>query len=244
MNKKTVYWNSEIPGQTTSEFLTLPIITLKEHLINLNKNKKNPDDKLMNGYLACPAAPLSLNNILVVRAGLDITIKFKENSIVYDTNKIKDSDKKSFLNDLVFLRSHKNRLISFNHNICIFSEEDQHAIQMQPFLDATEFSKNTGSVVAQFNISKWFRPIQTTFYCHKDEIKIKEGDALFYIVMPCEEKIDIREFSMVRSIRELMVANTNLKFFKEMRSLKYLYDFFTTRNLNKKILKEIKNNLV
>jgi hypothetical protein len=242
---KNLYWSANIRTNKSSEFLTMPLITLKEHLISQRKDVEEFNEKIMYGYLACPAASISLNNIYVVRSGMDMDIKFTETGVSYNTKKIKKAkERNAFLQQFVFLRSHKKKLVTLDLDLNVFSETPMHAIQMQPFLEETEFAKNTGSVVAQFDISKWFRPIQPTFFCYKDEIRIEEGDALYYLFIADDSKIKIKEFEMDEKLMNYQASNTNIKFFKENQALQYLYDFFTKRKIGEKILKRIKNNLL
>lgn len=242
---KTLYWNADIRNNKASEFLTMPLITLKEHLVSQRKDTEDFNEKIMFGYLACPAAHISLNNIFVVRSGMDITIKFTENGVSYNTKKIKrEQERNAFLRSFISLRSHKKKLVTLDLNLNIFSDSPMQAMQMQPFLEETDFARNTGSVIAQFDISKWFRPIQPTFFCYKDEIQIEEGDVLYYLFIADTSKIKMREFEMDEKLSNYQSSNTNLKHFKENQTLKYLYDFFTKRKIGEKVLKHIKSNLI
>lgn len=240
--KKTIYWNNSL-RLPSSEFLTKPLITLRQHLIEKEKEKGSED--LMYGYLGCPAAAKTLKNIFVVRAGLDLKISFKENSVNINTKKIKEGDnRQKFLSEFFFVRSFKDKVVTLQIDTLLYSEDSVHAMQMQPFLENTEFAKNTGSVVAEYDISKWLRPIQPTFYCYKDEIVINEGDVLFYIFIPAEENVKIVEFEKNQYIDNIVGSTTSLKFFKPKQTMKHIYDFFVSRSLHKKVLKHIKSNLI
>lgn len=240
--KNTVYWNNKVDF-LSSEFLTLPLISLEQHLKAKEKQKQTND--LMHGYLACPAAKQTLSNTFVVRAGFDLTLSFENNSYSLDTKKVKDPRVKAeFLEKFLMVRSFKDKLITFTHDTLLFCEKNINAIQMQPFLEDSEYAKNTGQIVGEYNISKWYRPIQPTFYCYKDKIEIKEGDVLFYLMFRGDSDIDLQEYEITEKMQKSTYSNTALKSYKAMKTMKYLYDFFTLRKLDKKLLKEIKNNLV
>lgn len=240
--KKTIYWNNSVRLQS-SEFLTKPLITLRQHLIE--KEKKGGSENLMHGYLGCPAAAKTLKNIFVVKSGMDLKISFKENSVNINTKKIKDdTSQQKFLSEFFFVRSFKDKMVTLQSDTLLYSKESMHVMQMQPFLENTEFAKNTGSVVAEYDISKWLRPIQPTFYCYKDEIIINEGDVLFYIFIPSEENVKIVEFEKNQYIDNIVTSTTALKFFKPNQTMKHIYDFFVSRSLHKKVLKNIKSNLI
>ena len=115
---------------------------------------------------------------------------------------------------------------------------------MHPFLEDSEYARNTGQIVGEYNISKWYRPIQPTFYCYKDKIEIKEGDVLFYLMFRSEDDVKLKEYEMTSKMERAIYSNTSLKEYKAMKTMKYLYELFTLRKLDKKLLKEIKNNLV
>lgn len=240
--KNTVYWNNKVE-LGSSEFLTLPLISLEQHL--KAKEKEKQTNNLMHGYLACPAAKKTLRNTFVVRAGFDLTLSFENNSYSLDTKKVKDARVKAeFLEKFLMVRSFKDRLVTFQNDTLLFCEKDLNAIQMQPFLEDSEYAKNTGQIIGEYNISKWYRPIQPTFYCYKDKIEIREGDVLFYLMFRGDSDIDLQEYEMTQKMRNSTFSNTALKGYKAMKSMKYLYDFFALRKLDKKLLKEIKNNLV
>jgi hypothetical protein len=240
--ENTVYWNHNVDLKST-EFLTLPLISLEQHLKSKEKEKK--DNNLMHGYLACPAAKQTLKNTFVVKAGFDITLSFEDNSYSIDTKKVKDPQVKSeFLNKFFMCRSFKDKLVTFTHNTLLFCEKNINAIQMHPFLEDSEYARNTGQIVGEYNISKWYRPIQPTFYCYKDKIEIKEGDVLFYLMFRSEDDVKLKEYEMTSKMERAIYSNTSLKEYKAMKTMKYLYELFTLRKLDKKLLKEIKNNLV
>lgn len=240
--KNKVYWNNSVPFQS-SDFLTYPLMSLEQHLKEKEKEKKS--NNLMHGYLSCPAAKKTLKNMFVVKSGFDFSITFENNSYAIDTKKVKDPAlKKEFLEKYFFVRSFKDRLITLVHDTLLFCENNLNAIQMQPFLEDSDYARNTGQIVGEYNISKWYRPIEPTFYCYKDKIEIKEGDVLFYLMFRSENDVILQEYEQTDNTRKSMFSNTSVKFYKAMKSMDYLYKFFTSRKLDKKLLKEIKNNLV
>ena len=94
-----------------------------------------------------------------------------------------------------------------------------------------------------FDISKWYRNTDLAFWVKEnDKIIFKENFPLFYIKFHTEEKIifkQYRESDFLKNIRFGCLNST-----KNSKKNKKMNDFYSLFSGNKKIIKEIKENVL
>jgi hypothetical protein len=241
---KTVYWAARLPGEINHIYLTPKLgQTLFDYI---RKDNELFTEEWAKMYLSCPAASPSLKNIIRVPNEIKVNFFYENNNMTVTVNddKIKGPLKQSFIKNLLMNRSIKDKSISLQYDIFLYCEDDLEVEQIHPWLDNTEYSKNTASVFGKFNISKWMRPIQPTFICLSNNVTINENDALYYLKFNTEEKIKFVEFNFTREMENYISNNTALKFIKPYIKLSAIYDLFLKNKINKRMLKLIKENLV
>ena len=82
-----------------------------------------------------------------------------------------------------------------------------------------------------------------SFIMKKNKIDIKRGDTLFYVKFHTNKKVNLKNFNVTKGILDFAKKTTDLKLFEKNLALEKMYKIFCSRSLNKRILKEIKNNL-
>ena len=141
----------------------------------------------------------------------------------------------------------KNDLtINYSINWIFFADKPVHLQTLQPWMHKTEASKTSYYVPGTFDISKWFRPIETACQLFPGENTFKsiEGEPLIYANFLTDEPIILKKFYLTPELIDLSMSCTNLKYFKKFKSLNSLYKIFHKSLLQKKILKEIQKNII
>ena len=188
----------------------------------------------------CPAFKDYLNNVYKLESIYDYEFEIKDGRVI---SSIYDQ---KFFDKHVLVRSIEDKSFSFSNNFIFFTEEDSLKMSLSaPILEDSDIAKNCMVVPGKFDIGKWFRTIDLAFYLRKDIniFKIKEGDALNYITFDSNKKIIFKQFMMNDKIKEYLIAVNNAKFSRKLKT-RNINEYYLMFKNKKKIIKEIKNNLI
>ena len=193
---------------------------------------------VLQQYLKCPALINSTKNLFTIKSdlSLNLTSNFQNNINITPL-------KQDWINNNIIVRSHNPTVMSMAFRYLFFSKEELEITQYPAFLDNNEFTQNTTLLTGKFDISRWYRPIDATFILNNNKLTINRGDNLFYVKFNTTKKVILKNFHLTPLLKSYMLNCTNFKWFKPSSSLQYLYNIFTAKNYNQRILKEIKNNL-
>ena len=239
-----VYWSYLASNDFTKETQNHGADLLLERPTNvindINKNNHIRSEAYLR-YIKCPAYPEFFKNVYAIKCDTDFTLQHK---IVNEIATLTTDNSQEFFDDAFSIREYTKdqQLIQMNWNWMLFSDSDIDVSVMPAFLHDNNFVRNTTILPGKMNISKWFRPIQPAYIIH-DDIEVKTGDVLFYIKIHTKDKIDLKHFDMSKKLKSLSNECLGLKNFKPNLRFSKIYEIFTKRNYNKKILKEIKKNL-
>lgn len=194
-------------------------------------------------YSQCPGYTNFFKNMFIVRAPVDINLKYEVNN---DGNvRIYMEDKDQYFYDkhvTVKKYSAKQQIIHLNWHRYLFSESSLQVSQIQPFFHKNGLSDHyvaTGT----YDISKWIRPFYPNITLNSGELNIKRGDVLYYLKFHTEDKVNLKYFEKTDRIEELKEECIGVKSECPGLRLKTLYKMFAKGDYNKRIIKEIKNNL-
>jgi len=191
-----------------------------------------------NQYLKCPSAVIELKKTYVIKSDIDYNIYFGENNSIYSD--LYDQD---FFNSSIKVWSLEDTMFGYDFYYMFYSEKSVAITMLPAFMHDSPF-KDAYFTPGSFDISKWFRPLTTgMIHPKRTDIKIKRGDALFYVRFSTDNKIKLRKFDMSPKLSFFSKEALNLKSHLPNRNLKYLYNIFNQSKYNKKIIKEIKQNL-
>jgi len=227
---------------------------------SIQKVKKNYFDKLRETgpnaqiYTKCVAATEYLKNWYSWHTdyGFNLSFNRKNNSFKLKVDLTDDLEIKNLLPNFqekmssnnFLLRGIQDRMMSVNHGVYFFCEEDLWVEQLHPVYEKTEFSRNTMVFPGSFNIAKWFRPLQPSFMCLEDNIKVNEGDAMYYFKFLTNEQIKLVEFDFTQEIANIAFSCTSYKVLLSYLKLDKLYDLFSKKRAPKKLTKLIKQNII
>jgi len=113
-----------------------------------------------------------------------------------------------------------------------------------PFLEDNNITRRCAILPGAFDIGKWFRPIDFSFYLKNDydEFKISEDEVYSYITFHTDESINFKQFYPSPTVKQLLSdILLSKKYMVGKKSMENFYSMFKTKSM---ILKEIKKNLI
>jgi hypothetical protein len=137
---------------------------------------------------------------------------------------------------------------SMNYNFgYLFFAENPLEIRVTPaYLHDTSDSKTGFVSSGSFDIGQWFRPVNLTYILWegKSELKLTEGDPVFYIEFLTDKSITLKHFDCTDELMSIASQVANSNSFMRFKPLTYRYKRFMESNRNKQVLKLIKDNLL
>lgn len=232
----TVYWGVPELSNFTGIRHAEPVPLMGHHF----KGKNLP----AIDYNRCPGFRKSIENTFCGMASLPFTLHFDEQGLRIDPGQ------DELFNKLVVIRSLPDRLFSWNMRHLFFTEEDSLLMDlMHPSLEDNEFTNNVGLVTGQFDIAKWFRPTESTFFVKGGNrtVSIREGDPLYYLKFHTTERIQFKRFMCTPEIYSYVNSTVQSRNYhtSDATSLDWYYNIFGKHKKFKKlILKKIKEQLI
>lgn len=240
MKEITVYYASPDNLQETQDWSIL----YKEpksinNYLTRNVNKNRNKDVNNRAYMSCTAFQRITNNLFVIENPMSSSYLF-DNTI--------ESTSKNSLSVMIKREPQLNNQILFEYDYpIIFFAEESLEIQYTPpyFLQAPHLQY--GAVTpGQYNIGKWFRPIQTEINLWDDikEFKIKENEPLAFVNFLTDKKINFKLFHMSPELAKIMTVCATASTWETNIPLRKRYKRFHESKMLQKTLQLIKQNLV
>jgi len=236
----TVYWTCLKNGQNAPYEFSLnahdPIPIVKTF----------DKETLQSNYIRCPAVKEKLKNVYALKCNWGNTLQYDFNNKSLNTVEYDQM----YYNSTVEADEIDYGILKLNTNYAFFADKPLILRQNHPWGSRNNISKVGNILGGQFDIHKWFRTINVTLLPHyrTSEFEIKNGDVLSYIEFMTDEKVVLKKFETSERIEEISQLCLKLKFGKskvtKVFSLQYGYDKFLRNKLNKKLLEEIKKNLI
>ena len=195
-----------------------------ERLINNLKSLPTWRDTLHGDILKCPAAVDHIRNTYVIKSPCD-ELFVREGDRIRNENVEYDA----------------NTYLQFQNTIsyCFFSESPVMMTVTPPYYHKGVLPGSS----ACLDISKWFRPVSANILAEDYKtIPIKEGQPIMYVFF--DKAVELKQFSINQELVSMSNVTVNLKHYLPNKSLKELYNMFTRNRMNKRVLKEIKRNLI
>jgi hypothetical protein len=228
MNTSVVYWCSDAPGRTP-ELLSL---------FNSVVNKRHKDTESPDLYYRCRSAQEIFKNTFILPATEDIHVLLPHGKLVQSRDSIKFHTRLPVFGN--------NPAIDYNPQWLFFSEDDISIQLTPPYFHKTKASEYATVLSGEFNISKWFRPVNATFSLWEDskELFISSEDPLAYVTFLTENKVILKEFKQTDKINRIVLECVTLKEKFPNLPLSENYNKFMLNRKHKEVLEEIKTNLV
>ena len=228
MNTSVVYWCSDAPGMGGE------ILPLFKSVVNHRyKDTESPDL-----YYRCRSAQEIFKNTFILPATEDIHVLLPHGKLVQSRDSVKFHTRLPVFED--------RPAIDYNPQWLFFSEDDINIQLTPPYFHKTTASDYATVLSGEFNISKWFRPVNATFslWDGAKELKISADDPLAYITFNTENKVILQEFVQTEKIKRLVLECVTLKEKFPNLPLAENYNRFILSRKHKEVIEEIKLNLV
>jgi hypothetical protein len=180
-------------------------------------------------YLKCPAFIEYCKNTYIVKAAFDMEFNHQE-----DFNLIQSSLlSQEFFDDYVnFKADNVNEFnlarLTMPPRYIFWADNETKIEALPPFLQAYKTPSNVNFVPATFDISRWIRPVEYTVMILnlKKSVKIRKGDALFFIrLIPRDgSKIMLERVEYTDRINNMIKSCVCVKFITQNKSLNNLYE--------------------
>lgn len=236
-----VYWCVFPTVMINDSNQQLPLINYYEPSPGYEKIK-NIKDTENSGFKMCPSIKEQQKNVFNLKFPFDYELSFTNDTVqssMYD---------QYFFDSYVKIRSVKDKILSFSTYYGFFTEEDLQIQVTGCYLADNDFVNKTVFFPGTYNISKWFRPLECSYYLKRcvDNITIDRGDEYLSVQFLTNEKITLKKFYLTDRLKEIsqsILASKSYKS-KSVYKLSQWYDMFNQSKFRSLILKEIKNNLL
>jgi len=205
-----------------------------------HSNKQNQTDN----FFKCPAVVEHFKNTLILKNSSDVHVKFNGPHII---NELENKKIHSPMLMNIKESSMNGRItINYSTNWIFFSDKPLQMSTSTAFAHKTEHSKFGFYVPGTYDISKWFRPVESAFqlWDNVGEFKSLEDEPLLYVKFHTDEKINLKKFYMTPEIHATSTSCIKYKMFSNNKSLNTLYKVFTQNKFQKRLLSEINKNLL
>ena len=193
-----------------------------------------------SGLARCPSIRDELSNTYGLKSIYDFEFTIVNNEV--GTN-YHDQD---FFNNHLVIRSIKEKVFSFTQKFIFFTDSPSLLMtgNILPSLEKNHITERCMMPPGQFDIGKWFRPVEFSFILKPNEntFKISAGDTYQYIKFHTNDKINFIQFYHTDEIARLVNSVMNAKAYNKQNSiLSYFYKIFKLKN---RVLREIKDNVL
>jgi len=191
-------------------------------------------------YLACKSAQKLFKNTYTTSHPLSVTATLTgsiENPVIESTHDVW-IPRNAPLNN--------SYSIDYDFGWLFFCEESLELRLTQPYMHQVESAKTSFLSSGSFDIGKWFRPCNLAYilWPNQNTLSFKKGDIVAYFEFNTNKKIVLKQFNLTPELFSMAAQTVEFKKAMPNQGLTELYERFTRGNLNKLVLKHIKNNLI
>lgn len=242
----TVYWAPAhgLGNQYDFSHLYPFPISLYEDLTPLKADlKDNRDD-----FLRCPAVGNKLKKTFVFRSSTNTKVRVIDGQYIsYEVQSEDDQRRHQTSVELLHKPTLEGRLLlNYMHPVIFFADTDSLVASMTPpYFHKTVASEYGAIVPGEFNVAKWFRPMNFEFQLWDNitELHIPVGEPLGYVEFATDARITLRRFRLTPQLNKLSSSLIHVSPHRRFTKLKEKYLMFDRARIRNGILKEIQENL-
>jgi hypothetical protein len=228
----TVYWSAQIDLFTSNAHEPVNIL------------KTFDDTVIKSPYSKCPAVQNMVKNTYAFLSAFEMDLEWDWES--KDVFRIECPNRgQDFFDNAVTYTEMQEKIFQLSSGYILFSEEPLTITQMPVFGSNCELNNNASLLAGEYDIGRWFRRLNAAYYIKKNKgsVFIKNKDPLYFVRF--EKPVKLKRFLMTKELMDLSFLCTNLKeTTQSVLSLDYSYQKFKELGIRKRILKEIKKNLI
>lgn len=230
-------------GEQKNRFVNEPQSVHKKFSLEQKEAKQKQNNRYLQDVHLCPSVQRYYSNTFSVTSEFGWTLNWEPNNnmfISYDMNQ--EQFEHHFLP-----RNTKSGFISALLPELLIVPDKSVEVEILPStLTNKNFNKDIQCISGTFNPHKHIRKMELAFIINEPNKKIKyrAGDDLFYIKFNTDEKIVFKRFFCTKRIEETIrnhIANRSLG--NTILPMKWWYNASEKLGIQKRIMKEIKNNL-
>jgi len=211
-----------------------------KNILTSNYFKERNNNLDNRGYLNCTAFQRINKNLFVIENPLHSSFTFKQTTIQFN--------KQNSLS-AIYKREPQleNQILSEYIYPRIFIAEESLEMQFTApyFLNAPHLQY--GAVTpAQYDIGKWFRPVQLEFNCWENvkEFEIQKDEPIAFVNFLTDKKINFKMFNMTEELAKIMNVCATASVWESNIPLTNRYKRFHESKMIDKTLKKIRDNVV
>jgi len=231
-----VYWaHATSPANSVSTSLLMGNIA---PVISTLVSKHKP-----NAYHQCKSFHAAFKNMFLITHPVDLEIDLSAESL------LDLQEETFFVNGQIRYRPFKDfnkTTFDYDHSFVFFSEESL-ILQVTPAYMHNTSDKKSGYITSgSMDISSWYRPIFSTYqlWDNQNSIKFTKDEPMMYFQFLTDKKINLIRFEENDALRDIRQGCVNFKHILPNQPLGELYRRFRSGRLHKKVLKEIKKNIL
>ena len=153
-----------------------------------------------------------------------------------------------YWDEMVMVRAPRINLYSYRLRYLFFCEESLEMSLEPAYFSETEFAKNTMFCAGKFNIGRWFRATDCTFFVKQGvkDLFMMENEPFCYAKFHTDKKINFKRFYRTDKIKQLHQDMLDAREFraKKVYPLAWFYSLFQNVKVKSLLLDEIKSNLM
>jgi len=211
-------------------------------LSHINKKTFQEYKNIHQNFRSCPAFINLFKNTYALRFTHDYELNVKDGVIWSD---MLDKD---FFDSQVRFRSEDKKFLGFNLFYYFFAEEELEMSYTASYFEDNSFNSSAVIIPGIFDISKWFRPVESSFILKDgcEKLVMNKDDVYAYIHFHTDQKIQFKRFHATKEIIDLgeNFIRYNKKNLRPTMSMIPFYDAFARSKMKKLVLKKIKENLL
>tara|TARA_B100000427_G_scaffold10761_1_gene9082 strand:- start:315 stop:1049 length:735 start_codon:yes stop_codon:yes gene_type:complete len=240
-----VYWSSANDPKEDD----FSIMYEEPHSLFKDKVKEKQKDRQtdMPGFDECTAFQDLGIHTLVVNNVIQTHIEFDGNYIPNYQTPVKQLSKNALYADVRRDNTLNNQMIFDYHMPHIFFADASLEVMLSsPYFHQPGYMKYGAIVPGRFDVGSWFRPMrfEINLWEGNNIFKIEEGEPLAYLTFNTNEKIKLHKFHMNEKLYNIALACANSSAWWRNIPLSKRYAKFHASQSQKKVLTEIKNNLI
>jgi hypothetical protein len=242
-----IYWGVALEPTRMGLDPSIPLINYfdPKSTLSLISEIDFVEKKSVTNFFMCPAFKDQTQNTFRLKFPFDYRLEFSDDNGGTVSSPMYDQ---KFFDSMVHVRSVPLKMFSFNLPYIFIAEDDRTEIEATGcYFSDNDFVNKTRVIPGQFNIGKWYRPLDCAFMVKNNvsHIDINRGDDYAVVKFLTDKKINLKKFYVTDKISNLIREVTKAKDYKnKLKPLNWYYSLFQESKIKSIILKEINNNLM
>jgi hypothetical protein len=189
----------------------------------------------------CPVFNNRIENVYAIKSIYNYSFNIENNQCI---SKMYDQ---KFFDDHIQIRSIEDKFFSFMNRYIFFT--DEKSLNMgayeYPIFEENEITKRCMMIPGEYDIGKWFRPLEFPFILKKDfnDFSVEIEDVLYYLKFYTKKNIIFKQFLMTEKLKKMSLDTINLNTYS-IKRFGPIDNFYKSFKLKDKILEEIQNNIL